>query len=237
MALESKCSCSVGIGIRAARLFITLELAQRSLRTITRFLAIILLSLGACLAGDSSHPISSPSHTTSKTSTSARTATSDQSSARTMESYTNSNPQNFSDQLDRVCIIGSGNWGSAIAKMVGENCRRFDHFEDKVNMWVFDETVTLQDGTEDLLSNVINTRHENVKYLPGIKLPANVRAVPDLAEACQGATLLIFVLPHQFLPRLMPIIRAHANHECRGVSLIKGLGAYASVESIVEPTR
>jgi glycerol-3-phosphate dehydrogenase (NAD+) len=146
-----------------------------------------------------------------------------------MESYNNSNPQNFSDQLDRVCIIGSGNWGSAIAKMVGENCARYDHFEDEIDMWVFDETVTLEDGTKELLSNVINTRHENVKYLPGIKLPSNVKAVPDLAQACHGATLLIFVLPHQFLPRLMPTIRANAHHECRGVSLIKGLGKFYDV--------
>jgi glycerol-3-phosphate dehydrogenase (NAD+) len=38
-----------------------------------------------------------------------------------------------------------------------------------------------------------------------------------------GATLLIFVLPHQFLPRLLPTIRESAHSNCRGVSLIKGL--------------
>jgi hypothetical protein len=145
-------------------------------------------------------------------------------SRQAMETYTSSNPQNSSDQLDRVCIIGSGNWGSAIAKIIGENCQRLDHFHTQVHMWVHEETVTLSDGTQELLTNVINTQHENIKYLPGIKLPKNVRAVADLAEACQGATLLIFVLPHQFLPRLLPIIRASAHRDCRGVSLIKGLG-------------
>jgi hypothetical protein len=33
--------------------------------------------------------------------------------------------------------------------------------------------------------------------LPGIALPENVVAVPDVLEAVKGATYLIFVLPHQ----------------------------------------
>lgn len=134
-----------------------------------------------------------------------------------------SNPQNSAEQHDRVCIIGSGNWGSAIATLVGRNCARLPHVETQVSMWVYEETVQLEDGTERKLTEVINEQHENVKYLPGIRLPENVVAVPDLAEACDQATLLIFVLPHQFLPRLMPTIKANCHPSCRGVSLIKGL--------------
>jgi len=140
------------------------------------------------------------------------------------------NPQTSSEQLDKVCIIGSGNWGSAIATKVGLNCERLpQHFERDVNMWVYEEMVEVEDPenqgstTMSKLTHVINTRHENVKYLPGITLPRNIVAVADLAEACKDATLLIFVLPHQFLPRLMPTIRENCHSSCRGVSLIKGL--------------
>jgi glycerol-3-phosphate dehydrogenase len=141
-----------------------------------------------------------------------------------MSNPMDSNPQTSAEQLDRVCIIGSGNWGSSIARLIGRNCERLPYFESQVNMWVFEEMVTLEDGSSRKLTDVINTRHENVKYLPGISLPENVVAVADLAEACKDATLLIFVLPHQFLPRLLPVIRESANPSCRGVSLIKGLG-------------
>jgi glycerol-3-phosphate dehydrogenase (NAD+) len=134
-----------------------------------------------------------------------------------------SNPQNSSEQVDKVCIIGSGNWGSAIATKIGPNCSRLPFFQEKVNMWVYEETVEV-DGTQQKLTEVINTRHENVKYLPGIPLPENIVAVADLAEACKDATLLVFVLPHQFLPRLLPTIREAAHPSCRGVSLIKGIG-------------
>jgi hypothetical protein len=138
------------------------------------------------------------------------------------------NPQNSSDQLDKVCIIGSGNWGSAISTIVGKNCQRLPFCENQVNMWVFEETITVDEATGEKrkLTEIINERHENIKYLPGIALPTNINAVPDLADACKDATLLIFVLPHQFLPKLLPIIRKSAHPSCRGVSLIKGIGKF-----------
>mmetsp|Transcript_35176 Transcript_35176/g.85135 ORF Transcript_35176/g.85135 Transcript_35176/m.85135 type:complete len:482 (+) Transcript_35176:253-1698(+) len=139
-----------------------------------------------------------------------------------------SNPQTSSDMTDKVCIVGSGNWGSAIATIIGRNTQRLPHlFENQVNMWVYEEMVDFEmvDGQtgKKKLTEVINERHENVKYLPGISLPNNIVAKPDLADAARDATLLIFVLPHQFLPRLLPVIREVAHPSCRGVSLIKGI--------------
>jgi glycerol-3-phosphate dehydrogenase (NAD+) len=135
-------------------------------------------------------------------------------------------PQVMTDvtpQKTKVCIIGSGNWGSAIATIVGRNCLRHSHkFDTKVSMWVYEELIG-----DEKLSDIINTKHINVKYLPDVPLPLNIIAVPDLPTACRDATLLIFVLPHQFLPNLIPLIRASIVHpsRCRGISLIKGLGA------------
>lgn len=49
------------------------------------------------------------------------------------------------------------------------------------------------------LTEWINAEHENPKYLGGVRLPDNVVACPDLAEAARNASVLVFVLPHQFL--------------------------------------
>ena len=124
---------------------------------------------------------------------------------------------------------GSGNWGSAIATLIGRNCERLPHFHTRVNMWVFEEIINVENAQPTKLTEIINTKHENVKYLPGIRLPKNVVAVPDLAEACANATLLVFVLPHQFLPKILPVIRKNAHSSSRGVSLIKGLGEFELV--------
>lgn len=59
-------------------------------------------------------------------------------------------------------------------------------------MWVFEE-----DFEGKKLTEVINEEHENKKYLPDVKLPENVVAVPDLVEAVKGATAIVFVTPHQ----------------------------------------
>merc|ERR1719231_1351927 len=120
-------------------------------------------------------------------------------------------------QKEKVCIIGSGNWGSAIAKIVGRNVLDRELFDDEVTMWVYQEQV---DGKN--LTDIINTEHENVKYLPGVKFTDNVVADPDLTHAVQGASLLIFVLPHQFLNRICPQMVGMAKN-CRAVSLIKGI--------------
>ena len=74
------------------------------------------------------------------------------------------NPQTSGDN-DKVCIIGSGNWGSAIATIVGRNCERLHFCEKDVNMWVYEEQVEV-DGQLLPLTEVINSYHENVKYLP-----------------------------------------------------------------------
>jgi len=125
---------------------------------------------------------------------------------------------------EKVCIIGSGNWGSAISIQVGNNCKRLPHCHTKVNMWVYEEEIVLPNSqVKAKLSETINSQHENVKYLPNVKLPSNVVAVPNLVEACRDATLLIFVLPHQFLPPLLKQIIDVIHPSFRGVSLIKGM--------------
>ncbi|KAJ8260392.1 hypothetical protein GJAV_G00181570 [Gymnothorax javanicus] len=118
----------------------------------------------------------------------------------------------------KVCIIGSGNWGSAIAKIVGSNTATNPRFEKIVNMWVFEEMVNGRKLTE-----IINTDHENVKYLPGHKLPPNVVAVPELLDAVKGADILVFVIPHQFVGRVCDTIKGHIKSDAVGMSLIKGV--------------
>ena len=59
--------------------------------------------------------------------------------------------------------------GSAIAKIAGRICAQDDFFAKDVNMFVYEE---MYKGKK--LTEIINTQHENVKYLPGHKLPENV---------------------------------------------------------------
>ncbi|KAL0145523.1 NAD-dependent glycerol-3-phosphate dehydrogenase C-terminus-domain-containing protein [Mucor lusitanicus] len=108
---------------------------------------------------------------------------------------------------ERVCVIGSGNWGSAVGKIIAENVLKHS------------EILKLKcDFKGEKLTDVINRERENPKYLPGIKFTSNIRAVPDLVDASRDASVLVFVLPHQFV-RMKGAIAPNA----KAISLIKGL--------------
>ena len=62
--------------------------------------------------------------------------------------------------------------GSAISKIIGVNCSKYDEFDSQVKMYVYEEII---DGQK--LTEIINTKHENVKYLPGHSIPANVASI------------------------------------------------------------
>lgn len=59
--------------------------------------------------------------------------------------------------------------GSAVARIIGSNAQALQRFATTVKMWVFEENVNGRN-----LTDIINTDHENVKYLPGYRLPDNV---------------------------------------------------------------
>ncbi|AET40010.1 glycerol-3-phosphate dehydrogenase (NAD(+)) GPD2 Ecym_5243 [Eremothecium cymbalariae DBVPG len=118
----------------------------------------------------------------------------------------------------KVTVIGSGNWGTTIGKVIAENTQlRPRMFVSRVDMWVFEEVI---DGKK--LTEIINTEHENVKYLPGIKLPENLVANPSLAESARDADILVFNIPHQFLPRVVDQLKGHVKPGARAISCLKG---------------
>jgi glycerol-3-phosphate dehydrogenase (NAD(P)+) len=97
-----------------------------------------------------------------------------------------------------VAVLGAGSWGTALAALIA----RHGH---AVTLWGRDADVVA----------AINARHENPHYLPGITLPAELRATTDLADAMSGAGLVLVVVPsHAFtatLHALAPLRPADAG--------------------------
>ena len=82
----------------------------------------------------------------------------------------------------RTAVIGAGAWGTAVAKTIAEK-------GSDVILWSFEE-----DNRDD-----INLRHENSRYLPGIKLPGNLRATADIMEAASDKEYIILSVPSLYL--------------------------------------
>ncbi|MFH1538827.1 MAG: glycerol-3-phosphate dehydrogenase (NAD(+)) [bacterium] len=127
----------------------------------------------------------------------------------------------------KIAVIGSGNWGSAIARHVARNIASSGKLQRdyarQVDMWVLEEI--LKDGRK--LTEAINTDHVNVKYLPQASLPANLVAKPDIEDAVAGASILILVPPHQFVRgvsrRIAKAMTPRQKREIICVSLAKGI--------------
>jgi len=124
----------------------------------------------------------------------------------------------YASGSEKIAMIGSGNFGSALVRILGRNATRHDVFDDEVRMYVHEEMI---DGKP--LTEIINSTNENVKYLKGAKFTPNVVADPSLESAVSGATMICFCLPHQFLKPMMPKIKASAAPGVKCLSAIKGI--------------
>jgi len=78
----------------------------------------------------------------------------------------------------KICIIGSGSWGTAIAKLLFENGH-------EVNIWSRSE--------EEVKS--INYFHELEKYLPGIIIPDGITATDSIEKALKDSEIVILAVP------------------------------------------
>lgn len=81
-----------------------------------------------------------------------------------------------------VTVIGDGGWGTTLALLLNKNGAR-------VKLWgVFPEYIEL-----------MKSKKENVKFLPGIKLPPDISLTTDISEAVSGADMLILAVPSQHM--------------------------------------
>ena len=134
-----------------------------------------------------------------------------------------------STQPLRVSIIGSGNWGTAVAKIVAENTATHAQFAPKVKMWMHEEIVRYE-GKDQKLTEVFNKTHQNVKYLKGITCPRNLIATDDIADVAATSDIFIMVVPHQFVVNICRQMKPHILKSALALSCIKGVSV--SVDGI-----
>lgn len=97
--------------------------------------------------------------------------------------------------MNHLTIAGAGSWGTALAIVLAPR------FED-LRLWVYEE---------DLAARIRETR-ENDVYLPGFRLPENIRIQTGFCEALEGAEAVLSVAPshvtratyERMLPYLAP---------------------------------
>lgn len=107
-----------------------------------------------------------------------------------------------------VCVLGDGGWGTALAvQLAGRG--------HTVRLW----------GAFPGYVEEVARRRVNRKFLPGVRIPREVRLTPSLAEAVAGTGLVVSVVPTQYLDGVLARLSSEARLSPRVpfVSASKGI--------------
>jgi glycerol-3-phosphate dehydrogenase (NAD(P)+) len=116
-------------------------------------------------------------------------------------------------------VYATGSWGTAFAMVLADaGC--------EVTMW----------GRRPEPVAAINTTHTNPDYLPGIELPATIRATTDPAEAARDADFVFLSVPSQTLRANLAEWAPLLPPDAVLVSLMKGieLGTTKRMSEVIE---
>ena len=105
-----------------------------------------------------------------------------------------------------VAVLGAGSWGTVLADVLAR--KGFD-----VHLWAYEPDV----------ADVINTRHENPAFLPGVALDATLRASANLAAVVAGAPVICSVAPSHVSRAIWTSIAPHVLPGTRLVCATKGI--------------
>lgn len=108
----------------------------------------------------------------------------------------------------RVCVLGDGAWGTAVALLLADNGYT-------VSLWCHDQEVV----------RTIAERHCNERYLPGIKLPSSIIPTTDIQHAAIDARWIFQAVPVKFLRSVVVKAQPHVTRDQQWVVLSKGIEA------------
>jgi glycerol-3-phosphate dehydrogenase (NAD(P)+) len=108
--------------------------------------------------------------------------------------------------VQRIAVMGAGSWGTTFAKVLADAGR-------DVVLWARRAEV----------ADAVTNRHLNPDYLPGVTLPASLRATVCAEAALDGVDAVVFALPSQTLRDNLRDWHRAIPPESTLVSLAKGV--------------
>lgn len=108
--------------------------------------------------------------------------------------------------IHNIAVIGDGGWGTTLAVLLakkGFNVALWGAFPDYVE--------------------ILKLKRENVKFLPGIAIPKNVKITASMDEALNGKELVVFAAPSQFARGVFTILKMENLSGKKFVSVTKGI--------------
>lgn len=109
-------------------------------------------------------------------------------------------------KLEKITVFGAGSWGTALAIVLAENGH-------DTLLWTHRENQ----------ANEINEQHTNVKYLPNITLPQNLKATSSMKEAVDHSSIFVMAIPTKAIREVCDSIQTVLNKKVLLTHVSKGI--------------
>jgi len=108
--------------------------------------------------------------------------------------------------MSYIAVIGAGSWGTTLACLLAD--KGYD-----VSLWVYEKN----------LAEEIEKTGVNSVYLPGIKLPVNIRASYQIDDVVEKSRYILNVVPAQFTRSVFKEALPYLSDEAIIISASKGI--------------
>ena len=106
----------------------------------------------------------------------------------------------------RIAILGDGGWGTTLAILLSNK----------------GYSVTLWGAFTDYTKTMIRTRY-NPKFLPGIKIPSQIKITGDIKDAVKDKEIVVLAIPSQYTRLTLRKIIGSFNKKTIFLSVTKGI--------------
>jgi len=109
-------------------------------------------------------------------------------------------------KMNKIAVIGDGGWGTTLAVLLSG--KGFD-----LSLWgAFPEYI-----------DIVKEKRENIKFLPGIKIPKSIKITSSLEDALREKELVILAVPSQFMRSVLELLKMQDLSGKAFVSVAKGV--------------
>lgn len=105
-----------------------------------------------------------------------------------------------------ICVLGDGGWGTTLAILLAnKGC--------SVTMW----------GAFPDYVEMMRSSRQNIKFLPGVKLPDSIKLTSDLEEALRNRQVVVLAVPSQHMRAILMMLKMEDLKGKIVVSVAKGI--------------
>lgn len=108
--------------------------------------------------------------------------------------------------IKNIAIIGDGGWGTTLGILLSKK----------------GYNITIWGAFPDYIA-ILKRNRENIKFLPGVKIPDSITFTASLEEALRAKELLVLAVPSQFMRNVLLMLKMQDLYDKIFISVTKGI--------------